>query len=301
MGLRSKKMKVIIISDGTGETAKAISRAIMTQFPGKDVYFTRFKNVRKPDQIDAIFTEAAIHHDMVIYTIVSQELREYIGEQARIRHVRTVDLMGTALTAFSNFFDMEPSSEPGLLHQVNDEYFKRVAAMEFTLNHDDGRNLSSLNLADVILVGISRTSKTPLSVYLSQHGIKVVNIPLIKGTPLPEGLAQVDQRKIFALTIDPEALREIRRKRLTRLGAHQHTGDYADTSKVLDELEWANNIFKENKRWPVFNVTGRAIEETAADIMKLRNMRKNNIFKQKQIKKSQEEEEKLTSNKKEKE
>ena len=295
MSLTSKKLKIIVISDGTGETAKGISRAIMTQFPEKDVYFTRFKNVRTNEQIDAIFTEAAIHHDMVVYTIVTQELRDYIGEQARYRHVRAVDLIGPAITAFSNFFDMEPSSEPGLLHQVNDEYFKRVAAMEFTLNHDDGRNLDSLSMADVILLGVSRTSKTPLSVYLSQHGIKVVNIPMIHGTPLPETLSQVDQRKIFALTIDPEALREIRTKRLNKLGAHKHTGDYADTSKVLDELEWANTIFKENKRWTVFNVTGRAIEETASDIMKLLNMRKNNIFKQKLMKKRREEEEKSES------
>jgi regulator of PEP synthase PpsR (kinase-PPPase family) len=275
-----RRMKIIIISDGTGETAKALSRAAMAQFPDREVYFTRFKNVRTKEQIDSIFQEAAIHHDLVLYTIVTNELREYITELSKEKHVRSLDIMGPMVTTFSNYFEQEPKSVPGLLHQVNNEYFDRVAAMEFTLNHDDGRNLESLNLADVILVGISRTSKTPLSVYLSQHGIKVINIPIINQQPLPEDLFKVDQRKIFALTIDPEALYSIRKNRLVRLGAQQHTGDYADTSKVAEELEWANNIFKSNKRWPVFNVTDKALEETAADIMKLLNMRKNNIFKQ---------------------
>ena len=126
----------------------------------------------------------------------------------------------------------------------------------------------------------SRTSKTPLSVYLSQHGIKVVNIPMIKDQPLPTELLEVDQRKIFALTIDPDSLSEIRKNRLQRLGADKHQGEYAEHNKIVEEIEWANNIFKENKRWPVFNVTDKALEETAADILKLLNMRRNNIFKQ---------------------
>jgi regulator of PEP synthase PpsR (kinase-PPPase family) len=281
----NKKMKIIVISDGTGSTATGISKAALAQFKDCNVYFTRYKNVRTKEQIDAIFTEAAIHHDMIIHTIVSGELREHIAEVARKKHVRSLDLMGPVITALSNFFDQEPLSEPGLLHQVNEEYFNRVAAMEFTLNHDDGKNLNSLHLADVILVGISRTSKTPLSIFLSLHGIKVVNVPIIPGAPLPEELFQVDQRKIIALTIDPHALTEIRQNRLSRLGAAKHTGDYADDGKVMDELEWSTKLFKENKRWPVFNVTNKALEETAADIMKLLNMRKNNMFKQKKSEK----------------
>jgi len=274
------KLKIIIISDGTGETATALSRATMKQFPDKDVFFTRYKNIRTKEQIDAIFTEAAIHHDMIVYTIVRPDLREYIAEISRIKHVRTLDLIGPALTAFSNYFEQEPKAEPGLLHAVNDEYYSRVAAMEFTLNHDDGRNLESLHLADVILVGISRTSKTPLSLVLSLNGLKVTNVPLVFGTPLPKELALVDQRKIIGLTIRPDALLEIRKNRLNRLGASGHVGDYASEDKVLMELEWATGIFRENKRWPVFDVTDKALEEVAADILKLLNMRKNNVFKQ---------------------
>ncbi len=281
---QKKRLKIIIISDGTGETATAISRAVMTQFKDRDVYFTRYKNVRTKEQIEAIFTEAAIHHDLIIYTIVTADLRESIAEIARIKRVRTLDLIGPALTVFANYFEEEPLSEPGLLHQVNDDYFKRVEAMEFTLNHDDGRNLESLHLADIVLVGISRTSKTPLSVFLSLHGYKVVNIPLIKGTELPRNLFKIDQRKIFALTIHPNALSNIRANRLNRLGAKNLTGDYANESNVMEELEWANKIFKENKRWPIFNVTDKALEETASEIIRLLNMRKNNIFKQTKVK-----------------
>lgn len=276
----TEKLKVIIISDGTGETATGVCRAVMTQFKDREVYFTRYKNVRTKEQIDAIFEEAAIHHDLIVYTIVSVELRNYIQELTRTKHVRTLDVLGPALTSFSNYFEQEPSAEPGLLHAVNDDYFKRVEAMEFTLNHDDGRNTESLYLADIVLVGISRTSKTPLSVFLSLHGYKVVNIPLIPDTPLAPDLFKIDQRKIFALTIDPMALQHIRKNRLTRLGAKEITGDYADINQVTNEVEWANQLFKENKRWPVFNVTEKALEETAAEIIKLLSMRKNNRFKQ---------------------
>lgn len=274
------KLKVIVISDGTGETASAITRAAMTQFQEKEIFFTRYKNIRTKEQIDAIFQEAAIHHDIVVYTIVSVELRAYIMELSKRDHVRSVDVMGPLLTAFSNFFESEPDYQPGLLHAVNDQYFKRVAAIEFTLNHDDGRNMMSLEEADVVLVGISRTSKTPLSMYLSLEGIKVVNVPIVMGVTLPEKLFQVDQRKIFGLTIDSDALFQIRKNRLSRLGLSRDEGDYADISKVVEEIEWANKFFSENKRWPVFNVTGKALEETAAEIMKLLNMRKVNRFKQ---------------------
>lgn len=277
---QKKNLKVIVISDGTGETATSMTRAAMTQFPNKEIFFTRYKNVRTKEHIDAIFTEAALHHDMIVYTIVSPELRAYVHDLSKRERVRCVDLLGPLLTNFANVFETEPDYQPGLLHAVNDKYFEKVAAVEFTLNHDDGRNLKTLEEADVILLGISRTSKTPLSIYLSLEGLKVVNIPLVLNLPIPEKIHQVDQRKIFGLTIDPEELHKIRVNRLNRLGVEQN-GEYADMKKVTEEIEWANKLFNENKRWPVFNVTGKALEETAAEIIKLLNMRKVNRFKQK--------------------
>lgn len=281
MEIKEKQnLKVIIISDGTGETAKAMARAAITQFKSKEVFFTRYKNVRSKEHIDAIFREAALMHDMIIYTIVSPDLRLYVHEKSRKEYIRSIDLMGPLLASFANLFETEPDFQPGLLHAVNDQYFKKVAAVEFTLNHDDGRNLKSLHECDIVLVGISRTSKTPLSIYLSMEGLKVVNIPIIMNMPLPEKLLEIDQRKIFGLTIDPEALTEIRQNRLSKLGTSS-SGDYATSKKVAEEIEWANGLFEQNRRWPVFNVTNKALEETATEIIKLLNMRTRNRFKQK--------------------
>lgn len=273
-----KNLKVIIISDGTGETATNMARAAVTQFSDREIFFTRYKNVREKEQIDAIFTEATLHHDIVLYTLVTTELRQYIKELSKTEKVRVVDLMGPLLTNFGNIFETEPDYQPGLFHAVDDKYFKKVEAMEFTLNHDDGRNLNTINEADVVLVGISRTSKTPLSIYISMEGLKVVNVPVVLNIPLPEALFQTDQRKIFALTIDPDELMRIRQNRVQKLGLNMG-GEYADMQKVTEEIEWANKLYENNKRWPIFDVTGKAIEEVAAEILKMINMRSQNRFK----------------------
>lgn len=275
-----KDLRVMIISDGTGETAASISNAAITQFPDCNLIFTRYKNVRTEEQIESILTEASIHHDIVLHTVVQESLRLFIRESAKEKGVATLDLIGPALDLFSHYLRQEPTSKPGLLHSVDEKYFSRVAAMEFTLLNDDGKNIQNIHDADVILVGISRTSKTPLSVYLSQHGIKVINIPIIPGTNLPKELFEIDQRKIFGLTIDPDALIKIRQNRLSKLGAIEHTENYADKKVIIEEIEWANDLFKKNKRWPVYNVTNRALEETATDILKIINMRRKNQNKQ---------------------
>ncbi|MBL6991301.1 MAG: kinase/pyrophosphorylase [Bacteriovoracaceae bacterium] len=274
------KIRVIIISDGIGNTAREIADCTLAQFPHLKVSFSRFMHVNSKEQIMSIFNEASANNDIIIYTIVTPELRDIIKEISIVKDVFALDLLGPVLDGFAKFFNQTPTSMPGLYRALNEEYFKRVAAMEFTLNHDDGKNLSSLYHADAVIIGISRTSKTPLSIYLSQnYSLKVVNIPLVMNTRFPDEIYQIDQRKIFALNIDPHELRKIRIKRLGHLGAQNHTGDYADLSRILHEVEWANSIFKDNKRWPVFDVTNKAIEETAAEIMKLFNMRKTNIFK----------------------
>ncbi|MBL7665029.1 MAG: kinase/pyrophosphorylase [Bacteriovoracaceae bacterium] len=273
-----KRLKIIIISDGTGETATSLVRASMVQFSDNDIYFTRYKNIRTKEQIQEIFAENSQHHHLIAYTLVSIELRSYLQQQAQKYHVRSVDLLGPMLSALSNAFDIEPEAKPGKLHEVNDAYFKRVAAIEFTLNHDDGQNLHSLEEADIVLVGVSRTSKTPLSIYLSLEGLKVVNIPLVRGMVLPEKLFQIDQKKIFALTIHPETLHKIRLNRLNRLGVNDKEDQYADMKKVIDEIEWANDIFDKNKKWPVFNVSGKALEETASEIIRIIQNRKTNRF-----------------------
>jgi regulator of PEP synthase PpsR (kinase-PPPase family) len=262
------ELRIIVLSDGTGETASQITKAAMVQFSDKEIYFTRYKNIRTKAQVEAIFDDAAVHHDLVVYTIVSPELREFIAAKAAEKNVPVIDLLGPLLNAMAGFFQLTPKSLPGLFHQVNDRYFKRIEAMEFTIRHDDGRDLTELDKADIIILGISRTSKTPLSMYLSHQGWKVCNVPIIKDFELPPELLAADQRKIVCLTINPDTLHTIRKVRLERLG-QEEGGEYASLDKVLEEIDYADQLYRKNKRWPVFNVTGKALEETASEIIKL--------------------------------
>jgi regulator of PEP synthase PpsR (kinase-PPPase family) len=268
MDFDQKELRIIILSDGTGETAAQITKAAMVQFSDKEIFFTRYKNIRTKAQVETIFDEAAIHHDMVVYTVVSPELREFVAEKAESKKVPAIDILGPLLNSMAVFFGMQPKSLPGLFHQVNDKYFRRIAAMEYTIAHDDGRDLTGLEYADIIIVGISRSSKTPLSMYLGHQGWKVANVPIIKDFELPEELKTVDQRKIVGLTISADELAKIRKARLERLGSSDG-GEYASIDTILEEIDYADQIFRKNKRWPVFNVTGKALEETASEIIKV--------------------------------
>lgn len=260
--------RVIIVSDGTGETAAQTVKAAMVQFTNHNVYFSRYKNVRSEEQIDAILENAADNNDLVVFTIVSKSLRAFLIQKAKEKSIQIVDLLGPLLAGLATYFGYEPRAIAGLLHNVDETYFKRIEAMEYTIAHDDGRDLTELDKADVVILGISRTSKTPLSMYLSHQGWRVANIPLISGFTIPEEIQRLDQRRIICLTIDPIELATIRRNRLKRLGQEQG-GDYADIDKVNQEIEYANELFRKNRRWPVFNVTGKALEETAAEIIRL--------------------------------
>jgi len=260
--------RVIILSDGTGETAAQMTKAAMVQFREREVYFTRYKNVRVQAQIEAIVEDAAANKDLIVYTLVSPQLRAYLISKTREAQIPCVDLLGPLLVGLAGYFGYEPKSIAGLLHDINEDYFKRIEAMEYTIAHDDGRDVTELGKADLVILGISRTSKTPLSMYLSHQGWKVANIPLIKGFEIPKEVFEVDQRRVIGLTIDADNLATIRRNRLERLGQDEG-GEYANPEKVLEEIEYANTIFRKNRRWPVFNVTGKALEETASEIIKL--------------------------------
>jgi len=268
MADKSTEHRIIIVSDGTGETAAQMTQAAMVQFSDHDVFFNRYKNIRHESQIEAICEDAAINRDLLIYTIVSPQLRNYLVQKTREKNIPCIDLLGPLLAGLASYFGYEPKSIAGLLHDVNERYFQRIEAMEYTIAHDDGKELTGLEKADVVILGISRTSKTPLSMYLSHQGWKVANIPLIAGFEIPKEVFAIDQKRIIGLTIDPENLATIRRARLERLGQKQG-GEYADPDKVNHEIEYAVDLFKKNRKWPVFNVTGKALEETASEIIKL--------------------------------
>lgn len=259
---------IYILSDGTGETAASMVRAALVQYHDHEVNIVRCKNVRTDAQVETILDEAAEKKGFIVYTVVSANLRMRLQELAQKKSVLAVDLLGPLLAGFDQYFEVTSSHpEAGLLRSVNEDYFKRIEAIEFTVKHDDGKEVRYLDQADIILVGISRTSKTPLSIFLSHKGWKVANIPLVLGVPVPEELFKTDQRKIVGLTIDVQKLSKIRRNRLDKFG--DSAGEYAAVSHIQREIDYAMELFKKNKRWPIFDVTERALEETASEIIRL--------------------------------
>ena len=263
------KVFIYIISDGTGETAMTMTKAALVHYTSHDLNIVRFKNIRSQQQVDSTIEEALQKKAIVIHTVVSRQLRDYLQEKAASYGLVQVDLLGPLLQELDAYLNVTDSQkEAGILHSVDEKYFKRVEAIEFAVKHDDGKLLTDLDKADIILVGISRTSKTPLSLFLSHKGWRVANIPLVPGSPLPEELFKVDQRKIVGLIIDPDSLQKIRRNRLERI--KQDPGsEYARIDKIFEEIDYAKELFAKNKRWPVFNVTERALEETATEITRI--------------------------------
>lgn len=262
-----KGQDVFAISDGTGETVERIIRSVLLQYEERNARVVRYKSVRSMEQVDYILDEAKKRGAFVIYTIVNEELRNKVKYLSTAKKVQIHDIFGPVFEKLTSFLGGDPSEKPGLLHAVNEDYYKRIEAIEFTVKHDDGKNPENLKKADIVLVGVSRTSKTPLSIYLSHKGNKVANIPLVKGVEPPEILFGIKQSKVVALTIKPDALVKIRRERMIRMG-RDPTEDYCSINSVREEVEWAQRIYDRNKKWPVFDVTNKALEETAADIEK---------------------------------
>ncbi len=260
---------LFIISDGTGETASQMVRAGIVQYAHQDIHIVKCKNVRTESQVDPIISEAADKQGMIVFTVVSRLLRQHISNESTRHGVVAIDLLGPLLMGLEGFFGLSGQDpKAGLLRTVDDRYFKRIDAIEYTVKHDDGKTLSELDNADIILVGISRTSKTPLSIFLSHKGFKVANIPVVLNVPLPEELFKADQRKVVGLIIDSDTLLRIRRKRLEKFGQDPGS-EYASREHIFKEIDYANALFKQNRRWPVFNITDRALEETAAEIVRL--------------------------------
>jgi regulator of PEP synthase PpsR (kinase-PPPase family) len=258
-----------ILSDGTGETASTMIRAALVQYSEKEVNLIRHKNIRTEVQLEPIITEIFEQRGLIVYTVVSTQLRKKIFELTSGKGVPSIDLLGPALSTLDTFFGVSSSNgQAGILRAVDERYYKRIEAIEYTVKHDDGKTFAEIDKADIVLVGISRTSKTPLSIFLSHKGWKVANIPLVLDQPLPAELFKVDQRKVVGLIIDIDSLQRIRKNRLEKFG-QDAGGEYASLSHIAKEIEFASDLFKKNKRWPVFNVTERALEETASEITRI--------------------------------
>lgn len=259
---------IFIISDGTGDTAEKVVRAALLQFKGYLVHVRVIPNVTEREQLDRLIRLAAREQALVVTTLVSADTRAAAAELAALHRVHISDLIGALLGQLTLFLQTQPEGVPGLMHRADEAYFSRIEAVEFTVKADDGKVPRMLTQADIVLVGVSRTSKTPLSVFLAHKGYKVSNVPLVLDHPLPDLLLEADQRRVFALTIDPESLQEIRRQRLKTMRLASRT-NYSDMDYILAELEWAEGLYRQNPTWPVIDVTRKAVEETAATIIKI--------------------------------
>lgn len=259
---------VMVISDATGETAERMVRAALLQFGHLPVNVRLYSRVRLESEVERILERATELHALVVFTVVNHEARELLVRMLDKYDVESVDLIGSLIGSLAMFLSSEPAGIPGLMHQLGEDYFRRIEAVEFAVKNDDGSDPRNLPKADLVLVGISRTSKTPLSTYLAQKGLKVANVPLVLGIAAPAELDLVDDRRVYGLTISASKLMSIRQERLRHLGM-PGTTSYGTRQHIKDEIAYAQAVFRAHPNWPVIDVTDKAIEETTADIMRL--------------------------------
>ncbi len=267
MDVPSKKPVVYIISDSIGETAEFVVKAAASQYDSEEMELRRVPFVSDSARIVEIMGEASRGNSMVAYTLVRPELRRVVETEAARYNIPTADIMGPAMGAFSRIMKQEPHLEPGRVRRLDEDYFRRIAAVEFAVKYDDGKDPRGLRLAEVVLIGISRTSKTPLSMYLAHRRVMVANLPLVPEVEPPEELYWVPSEKIIGLMIDPVQLRFIRRERLNSLGLNARA-DYASMKRITAELEYARRIMEQLK-CTIFDVSNKAVEEVANQILQV--------------------------------
>jgi regulator of PEP synthase PpsR (kinase-PPPase family) len=265
---------VFLVSDGTGETADKVTSASLLQFPNQNPRVRSFPRARTRSDIRDIVQRAHEEQAFISYTLADVELRSAMQELADSMNVPSADIIGALMVKLSGYFGASPLMKAGISTTMGEDYFKRVEAVEFAVKNDDGQEPRNLAKADLILVGVSRTSKTPLSMYLAHKGWKAANVPLVPEVPAPRELFEVDQRKVFALTIDPQTLVRIRQERLKHLGMPPDSA-YGLNENVLREIQWVEEFFAAHPTWPVINVAGKAVEETASEILAILKKREN--------------------------
>ncbi|WP_437606043.1 pyruvate, water dikinase regulatory protein [Sorangium sp. So ce834] len=255
-----------VLSDSTGETAEKAVRAALLQYPDAGVQIRLHTRVRTPEIARPVLERAAREGALVVFTVVSPELREFVHASTAQLNIEAIDLIGSLIVRLGTFLDREPINLPSAMLPLSEEYFRRIEAVEFAVKSDDGKEPRNFKRADIVLVGVSRTSKTPLSTLLAQRGLKVANFPLVLGVAPPPELMDAPQDRVVGLTIGIDQLCEIRQARLRQLGMPAET-NYAMREHVRQELDYASRLFAAHPEWPVVDVTGRAIEETAVIIL----------------------------------
>ncbi len=256
-----------MISDSTGATAESVVRAALRQFPGAPrVPVQLFPNVSDRPSIERILRMAAAHQAFVVTSLVTADHRNIAYEVCGALRVPHIDVLANMMDGIAQWLGESPERKPGLLRRPDEAYFRRMEAIEFTIKMDDGKEPRMIHQADIVLTGVSRTSKTPLSVFLGYKGYKVANVPLVLHHEPPRQLWDIDPGRVFALTIDPTPLKDIRQQRIRTMRMVGDQG-YGDMDYILAELEEAEQLFRRNRQWTLINVTNKAIEETSSVIL----------------------------------
>ena len=265
----NKIYQVYQVSDSTGETLDRIFLAIKAQFSNFDYKTIHYSFTRTENQIDKIITKSKTEKNIIIlYTIVNENLARYMVQEAKKYNIPCFEVLGNLIASFSKLLKQEASHKPSGQHILDEDYYKRIEAVQFTMSHDDGKKVSDLNNSDVILVGVSRTSKTPTSIYLANRGYKVANIPLIPNKDIPTQLVESSKKTcVVGLVCDVTRLFDVRRNRVHSMH-EDRPSDYTDKKIILNELENSKKLFKKYN-WPVIDVTRKSVEETAASIIKI--------------------------------
>lgn len=258
---------IYIISDSIGETAEQVSKAGISQFETENYEIRRFPFITEKNQIIEILEEAKGENAVIIFTMVLEELKDFLIDEASSRGIAHIDVMSPVIRAMGSVLNYVPKREPGLIRRLDEKYFKKVEAIEFAVKYDDGKDPRGLKKADIVLIGISRTSKTPLSMYLAHKNMKVANVPLVPEVAPPKEIYEIPSKKIIGLTTNPMKLIEIRQERLKALGL-KHEANYASMERILEELDYAEEIMKK-LNCPVIDVSSKAVEESASIILEI--------------------------------
>ena len=261
--------QIYLISDSTGETLDRIFLALKAQFPNFEYETNHFSFTRTENQTLSILKQAQEDkNSIILYTIVNSKLAKYLTEKSYERNIPCFGVLGDLILNFSKVLNQKASHQPSGQHILNEEYYDRIEAIQFTMNHDDGNQTDDIEKSDIILLGVSRTSKTPTSIYLANRGFKTSNIPLVNKNSIP---AKVKEKKftpcVVGLVTEAERLYDLRKNRLTSLKEDQNS-EYINIDKIKDELKNARKIFKDNN-WPTIDVTRKSVEETAASVIKI--------------------------------
>lgn len=261
------KLKIFVASDSLGETAEMVARATAEQFKDTAYEIKKYPYINNEEQIKEMIEEASDAKSIVVFTTVLENLRHQIVTECARYKIPCIDLLSPIMHAFEEFIGDKPIYEPGIIHRIDERYFKKIEAIEFAVKYDDGKDPRGVTKADVVIIGVSRTSKTPLSMYLAHKNLKVANIPLVPEVPVPDELYKVNPRKVIGLTTNPIKLEEIRIERLKALGLH-NTATYANLQRILDEIDYAEKIMKKIG-CPIIDVSSKAVEETANIILEI--------------------------------